>query len=277
MTTAGPDPTAQTGGTAKLDVADALKLLTLEKTPTHTIIDSCDSIASLIDSIVNLPTEPPSLYVDIEGVNLSRHGSVSILQIYVLPLKHTYLIDIVGLGKKAFDTAGNNGETLKTIFESELIPKAFFDIRNDSDALHGHFGIKFAGVEDIQLMELATRAFNRRCVNGLSRCIEKDVQMNGAEKIAWMRAKDKGKALFAPERGGTYEVFNQRPLREDIIQYCVQDVQLLPILWKRYQSKMTPRWSDKVRLETQVRIRSSQSVSYNGKGRHMAMAPAGWA
>lgn len=253
MTTVELNLPARTGRDASLNVADALQNLTLKTTPTYTVIDSCDTLATLVDSIADLPTDPPSLYVDLEGVNLSRQGSVSILQIYVLPLKHTYLVDIVELGKKAFDTAGNDGETLKTIFENESIPKAFFDIRNDSDALHGHFGIKFAGVEDIQLMELATRAFNRRCVNGLSRCIENDVLMSGPEKRAWMQAKDKGKLLFAPERGGTYEVFNQRPLQEDIIQYCVQDVQLLPVLWKRYKEKLTSRWADRVHVETLAR------------------------
>jgi hypothetical protein len=36
----------------------------------------------------------------------------------------------------AFSTAGTNGQTLKTILESETIPKVFFDVRNDSDALY---------------------------------------------------------------------------------------------------------------------------------------------
>lgn len=101
-------------------------------------------------------------------------------------------------------------------------------MRNDSDALYSHFGIKLAGVQDLQLMELATRSFPRRRVNGLARCIENDAPMTAAERQRWKATKQKGVDLFAPERGGSYEVFNVRPLAEDIIQYCVEDVRLLP-------------------------------------------------
>lgn len=59
------------------------------------------------------------------------------------------MIDIHTLGAKAFLTAGASGQTLKGDLESESIPKAFFDARNDSDALFSHLGINLAGVQDI--------------------------------------------------------------------------------------------------------------------------------
>jgi exonuclease 3'-5' domain-containing protein 1 len=55
--------------------------------------------------------------------------------------KEVYLIDVHTLGEEAFDTAGVGEITLKDILQDEEIPKVFFDVRNDSDALFSHFGI----------------------------------------------------------------------------------------------------------------------------------------
>ncbi|KAL4963974.1 uncharacterized protein BDV14DRAFT_201232 [Aspergillus stella-maris] len=52
--------------------------------------------------MVDLPNTPPSLYVDVEGVNLSRHGTVSILQVYHLPQDKVY-------GYTALQLAAGNG------------------------------------------------------------------------------------------------------------------------------------------------------------------------
>ena len=221
----------------------------------------------------DLPTKPPSLYIDVEGINLSRYGSVSILQLLVHPRKQTFLLDVHTLGAKAFTTAGTNGQTMKDILESDSIPKAFFDVRNDSDALFHLFSIKLAGIQDIQLMELATRTFSKRCVNGLSKCIERDLSLGSSEAQEWKRIKDKGKKLFAPEFGGSYDVFNSRPLSEDIRLYCMQDVQFMPRLWANYEAKLTINWRVKVQQESKKRVALSQLIGYNGKGRHMALGP----
>ncbi|KAF2452195.1 hypothetical protein P171DRAFT_347737 [Karstenula rhodostoma CBS 690.94] len=238
------------------------------------LIDTQANVGALADSLLDLPTQPPSLYIDIEGVNLSRHGSVSILQIYVQPADRTYLVDIYTLKGAAFTTQGTRGQSLKNIFESDAIPKAFFDIRNDSDALYSHFSINVAGIVDIQLMELATRTGSKKCINGLARCMERgDASMSYPEKRQWAENKEAGRKLFAPERGGSYEVFNVRPMPETIKQYCMQDVKFLPRLWQRYNSRLTPVWREKVEVETRARIRLSQSATFNGKGRHMALGP----
>ncbi|KAK3169722.1 hypothetical protein OEA41_009106 [Lepraria neglecta] len=237
------------------------------------IIDSPAAIASLLDTLAALPTSPPSLYLDLEGTNLSRHGSISIIELFVLPQNHVYLVDIHILGEKAFSTQSSDGRTLKAILESSDIPKAFFDVRNDSDALYSHFNISLAGVQDIQLFENAARPFNRRCVNGLAKCIEKDATMTYSERSNWKIVKEQGRKLFAPELGGSYEVFNIRPMPEEITKYCVQDVLFLPGLWSTYSAKVSAAWADKVRLATLARVSLSQTANYNGQGRHMALGP----
>lgn len=153
----------------------------------------------------------------------------------------------------------------------------FFDVRNDSDALFSHYQIELLGVQDLQLIELTTRKFSKRCVNGLGKCIENDAGMTADERANWKAFKDKGRKLFAPECGGSYEVFNTRPLPDEIRQYCAQDVQFLPKLWQKYDGRMTRQWATKVEMEVKNRVRLSKSKTFNGKGRHMALAPANWA
>lgn len=184
----------------------------------------------MIQALDNLPAKPPSLYIDLEGVNLSRHGTISIMQIFVLLEKLTFLIDVYTLREKAFSHPAPDGTTLGAILESSTIPKVFFDVRNDSDALFSHYQIELSGVQDLQVMELATRKFSKRHVNGLSKCIENDAPMTYEERANWKAVKDNGRKLLAPECGGTYEIFHIRPLPEEIVRYCAQDVQFLPRL-----------------------------------------------
>lgn len=88
--------------------------------------DDLHSDAELVDRIVKLSVSPPSLYNDLEGIKLSRHGFISIVTLYVLPTATVYLIDVHVLGIAAFFTTGKSKQTLQAILESEKIPKVFF-------------------------------------------------------------------------------------------------------------------------------------------------------
>jgi exonuclease 3'-5' domain-containing protein 1 len=236
------------------------------------LIDTPTAVALLVGLLADLPDQPPSIYVDLEGVNLSRHGSISIIQIHILPTNSTYLVDVNTIRTEAFSTVATNGHTLKSILESEAIPKAFFDIRNDSDALFDIYHVKVSGICDIQLMELATRSFSKKACQRLGQ-MYREGPANDCKRREWMENKEKSKRLFAPECGGSYEVFNTRPLPEKVREYCMQDVQLLPRLWLHYHAKMSPQWKKRVESATQDRIQLSQSANFNGKGRHMALGP----
>ncbi|KAL8653265.1 MAG: hypothetical protein Q9226_003922 [Calogaya cf. arnoldii] len=241
------------------------------------LIDTPEAMTNVIDTLVNLPSSPPSLFIDLEGVSLSRHGTVSILQLLVSPSNRTYLIDIHTLRSKAFHTPGTDGKTtLKSLLESDAISKVFFDVRSDSDALYAHFGIELAGIHDIQLMELATRApgWPSKYLNGLAKCIEKDILLTANEKQDWKTVKENGRRLFDPKQGGSYEVFNTHPLSNEIRFYCVQDVKLMPKLWAVYDAKLvSPFWIEKVDQATRDRVKLSQSESFNANGPHMNIGP----
>jgi exonuclease 3'-5' domain-containing protein 1 len=122
------------------------------------LIDSITSLGFFIDNVAKLPAHPPSLYVDLEGEKLSRNGHISLITVLVTSESHVYLIDVHSLQETAFTSAGKAGMTLRTILEFGSIPKVFFDVHNDSDALFAHFGIALQGIQDVQLMENASRS-----------------------------------------------------------------------------------------------------------------------
>ncbi|KAK4122761.1 hypothetical protein N657DRAFT_691238 [Parathielavia appendiculata] len=246
------------------------------------------AISSLIDTLDSQPTTPPSLYIDLEGVNLGRHGTIALVEVHVSPLRRTYLIDVHALGGEAFTAPSpTTGRTLQAVLEDEAIPKVFFDVRHDSDALHGLYGIRLAGVRDLQLMELATRSqvglngdgdvvsLSRERVRDLAACIKCDARLSLEEREAWDAAKVEGRMLFVPAFGGRYEVFSERPLKEEIMRYCVQDVQFLPSMWAYYEPKLTPDWEERVRKAERDRVALSLAPEFFG-GKHMALAPEGW-
>jgi exonuclease 3'-5' domain-containing protein 1 len=245
---------------------------------TTVLVDDQTTLKALLDGLDGLDSlrkesaASPSLYLDLEGVELSRLGTVSIITLFAQPLNQVYLIDVYKLKTEALSTTNSNGTSLKSIFESPSIPKTFFDVRNDSDALHHHFGIKLQGIHDIQVMEVATRNGNKTFVNGLERCIKNEI----AVPSTWYQVKALGKKLFDPNQGGSYDVFNERPLKSAIADYCAGDVVLLPRLWDTYNTKLEraqdANLQTKVERMTKDRVLESQSEYYNPKGRSKAIS-----
>ena len=243
----------------------------------YTLVDSVESVIQFLDDLRDLESEVPALYVDVEGVNLSRDGTLTLMQVFVLPQKHTYLIDVHVLKQAAFTTANTQGQTWKGILEEEGIPKAFFDVRTDSDALFGQYQVALKGIHDIQVMEFAIPGRRGNYVNGLAQCILNNACISFEESNEVRRTKDLGKKLFVPELGGSYEIFLQRPMPEELLQYCVQDVHYLARLWHTYHSELI--LSDlmpKFLTEGKARVWVSQQPDYNGKGSHMAIGPWRW-
>ena len=238
------------------------------------LVDSESSVAALIEMIQTLPTDIPTLYIDLEGISLSRHGSISLITILVQPKDCVYLVDVHTLQSAAFTTAVADGTTLKSIFESPTTIKVFFDLRNDSDALHHHFDVRLRGVEDIQLMENAARSTGRRrFVNGLEKCIDTDAPISFEKRHEWKAGKEKGLKLFHPSKGGSYSVFNSRPIDVDIERYCVNDVQFLPLLRDVYWKRLSLAWRSKVVEETEKRVRQSQSANYQPQSEDKKFGP----
>ncbi|THZ14826.1 hypothetical protein D6C91_07107 [Aureobasidium pullulans] len=241
------------------------------------LIDSEEGVRHLIEEIESSSLQPPFLFMDLEGIYLGRLGSIAILQLLVPPSPIVRLLDVHVLQKSAFETKSSTGTTFKDILESDRYPKAFFDLRNDSDALYSHFGIRLQSIIDIQLLEFGTRVVPGRFLKSLAKSIEEDSGINYYEVKERQAAKEAGYMLFDPLKGGSYDVFNHRPLDEAIVDYCSRDVQLLPALLQAYARRLRG-WENlaiNLQSEAEKRVSLSQSATYNGKGQHMAQGPKG--
>lgn len=242
------------------------------------VVDSTSLLKSVIDAAVTgLRTDVPSLFIDMEGVNLGQHGSISIMSLYVLSKRTVYLIDVYKLGNQAFSTVNSDGKSLKYVLESPVMLKVLFDARHDSNALSTLYGVSVDGIRDVQLMELGTRKGPKDFLAGLDKCVVKDSAVSEAEKQAWGLIKGNIRRLFDPALGGRYEIFNERPIRQDIKKYCAGDVTVLPDLFKIYDAKLHQPgekfWRVHVLEETKERIRLSRDPGFDGTSKFNARGP----
>jgi exonuclease 3'-5' domain-containing protein 1 len=239
------------------------------------MVDTSASLEFLADTLTTLEKSSGSIYIDLEGVKLSRFGSISIIQILVPSCEQVFIVDIHTLGMTAFDTPGCEGKSLKDALESASIKKYLFDVRNDSDALYALFGVRLANAVDIQLLELASREGSKHAVCGLAKCIEQERALPSLALSQWQSTKKEVVKMFDPKLGGSY-VFNVRPLPQVLIEYCVGDVEFLPLLSTIYQSRLDRPWLEKVRVETEKRLEESRSPSYQPHGRQKSLGPKRW-
>lgn len=114
--------------------------------------------------------------------------------------------------------------------EDANVPKVWWDVKMDSDALFGQFGVLLAGIIDLQLMEHASRSSCRYRLKSLANALDELGTVDGSV----MRIKKEGKRLFL----GGYGVFNERPLRQALIDYCVVDVAYMPELSNKYNAQL---------------------------------------
>lgn len=241
------------------------------------VVDSTTTLLPLLDDLTSLAIRLPLLYLDLDGVKLGRHGSISIISLHVATTKKLYLIDIQRLGKTAFLTRNSSATSLKTVFESPTMPKVIFDIRNCSNALFSHFQISVDGIKDLQLMELATRKGSKDLLAGLVKCIEQDSSVSIAAQAEWQGAQEGASRLYRHEKGDRYEIFNERPMRPEIVEYCARKVALLPGLYKTYHAKLNlpgeAFWQFQVKNATKEWIKLSQSASYDENAKTKASGP----
>ena len=136
--------------------------------PTPVMVDSREALAAMLVSMADAletPNAAADLSVDLEGYHLGRDGTISLVQIFVHATNVVYLVHVAVLGAAAFSRPASvtSGRfkgmtlTLKTVLESSAVTKLFWDCRSDSDALYHIYGVKLAGVVDVQLWDVATR------------------------------------------------------------------------------------------------------------------------
>ncbi|KAF4988292.1 hypothetical protein FDECE_15112 [Fusarium decemcellulare] len=209
------------------------------------------------------------LYIDLEGKDLSRHGTISIVSVFSPSANTVWLFDVEGLGSAAFTQPDALGFTLKEILQSSSRTKYFWDVRNDADALWAIYKVNLGGVIDVQLLENASRAGNKRYLSGLAKAIQYDASLGFVERERWVRVKREITDMMR------HDVFSQRPLEKQTIQYCANDVVHLPRLVTIYNQRIKREWLSKALVESEKRVAEAHSPFYNPQSPTKVLGP--WA
>lgn len=211
-----------------------------------TVVNTAFLLRKMLDNLSQaFNSRTPALFLHGDGRDLSRSGSLTVLGLHLNTpnQSHSYIIHVHFLEDRAFSTLSTNGKyTLRAILENPAIPKCFFDVRMDADALYAQFDITLAGIIDIQLMELSSRAKRNGGSDGrlhsLESCFDSAHGLDTAEADRFSAIRTRGKTLWNPALGGNFDVFETRPLHRDILTYCQANVQAMPRLFEGFNSRL---------------------------------------
>ncbi|XP_025083010.1 uncharacterized protein LOC112557403 [Pomacea canaliculata] len=156
------------------------------------------------------------LAVDGEGVNLSKTGPLTLLQVGTKD-GEVYLFDVF-TEPRILKTGG-----LKAILESETIVKVMHSSKNDATALYWQFGVKLHNVFDTQVahMELQ-RAEGRRLPSRMK--LTEVCGLYCPQKADLLEEKEDVQTRWSKREG---EFWAKRPMTQEMIDYASQDVLVL--------------------------------------------------
>lgn len=125
-------------------------------------------------------------------------------------------------------------------------------------------------------MEIAARQ-GMNALFGLAKCIDQNRSVSVAARAEWQSTQEGASHLYGPEKGGRSEIFDERPMRPEIVKYCATKVALLPGLYNTYKAKLNMPgqafWWSQVEKATKDWIKLSQSPGYNGNEKTETSGP----
>ena len=100
-------------------------------------------------------------------------------------------------------------------------------------------------------------------VRGLKRCVVDSGILNEQDTATWVQTKEERSALYKADPS----LWEQRPLPEALSKYSVEDVTVLPALWKLYKARLSnDTWDTAIEIESHTRAILSQMEFYNPEG-----------
>lgn len=105
------------------------------------MVDIPTTLVEFLDGLDDIATDLLLLYLDLEGNELSKDSTLTLISVFVLSRNYTYIIDIQVLAKAAFNTTASSSTIFKSVLELLNILKALFDIRNNSNVLLIYYSI----------------------------------------------------------------------------------------------------------------------------------------
>lgn len=209
-----------------------------------------------VDEAVQHLKAHDSLFVDLEGVNLGRNGQLCWIQITTesqdMPV---FIIDLVALH-------GTIPDSLREIISSPKYCKYMWDPRADADALYNCCEqLHVTNVVCLQLAEVAhdrESGFMRKYVNGLAKSMKRFLPQDVLNVV--LPLKETGKIMLSPEKGGNSNVFLQRPMPSELLDYCAVDVVVLPYIKKSVWDSLPAHRKRWVEYKTKQRVDLSKDL-----------------
>ena len=258
-----------------------------------------DTLEACQEHMARLAASGGAVAVDFEGANLCRDGELYLAQLAAAS-GPVVLVDVVRLGDRAFGEGG-----LRALLESESVTKLIFDGRADADALYHLHGTKLANVCDLQVIcarQLDAAAAEEEEAGaavagagaptttsgaskwgtdaagvqkrlsadklpGLAMAMRHCPSLQGPHGAALAALKRSAADLFVPERGGSYDVWKQRPMPSPIVEYAAADVAHLHAMRAAWGARVG---DDEMREITTRRIERAINAADVPKGPHMA-------
>lgn len=209
--------------------------------PNAVLIDTIDKCKAAVKRLLHSPV----LAVDLEGIDLGRHpGKACIMQVCGAGADDVvYLFDLIVLQEAGFE----NGR-LAELLEAPQVQKVFWDVRADCDALHHNHKVIVKNAYDLQVLYYLRFHPKSRGLPGLGKALAEygKTEISAAELARLEQVKREGKLLFAPERGGSYDVWECRPLCEELVHYCAADVQYLLKMKEMWGSEQLDNMVDEI-------------------------------
>jgi len=244
------------------ELSKAVETTTLDDDDAIKFVDTVSGVKAMIDTLKKDDTK--EVAIDFEGVDLCRSGELCIMQLS--DGKSTWLIDVTTLGEGAFGDGG-----LRDLLQNPEVLKVGYDGRADNDALYNLHASKLVGFYDVQIASCnrqdAEECRRDRFVHGLVRAIGRFLKDDPERAETLRKTKEMGLALFAPEKGGSYEVWKERPLKKSLVEYAAADVALLLEMKRAWIGHSSMR--DNL-ASAAVRINKAAMGPMPAKGRHMA-------
>jgi exonuclease 3'-5' domain-containing protein 1 len=147
---------------------------------------------------------------DCEGVDLSRHGKLCIIQLATE--NKCYLFDVMGLSKDSKIVT-----LIKQYLEDPSICKIIHDCKMDSDATYAHLGIKIDGIHDSQVWDSVIHFGRKKNLN-------ETLALNNCPINA-----HREKSIYKTNRA----YWAKRPINSEMIAYASGDVSSLFMLYKK--------------------------------------------
>jgi hypothetical protein len=138
--------------------------------------------------------------------------------------------------------------------------------------MFSHYNITLDGVVDLQLMEYFQEGRTGRYLTGLKRCIERDSGLPSDDIRPWIQVKEEVARLYQ-DADQDYLPSQTRPLPENLLLYAAGDAEHLPTLYQTYRRTLTKQAWEKVKSESQKRLRQSRQPHYDPQGKQKGKGP----